>query len=156
MGFKKSELLEEIAHKRIDFSGDRFLELDFRKRAMPYGKKKALIDSALSIQSSSKRINVIKKELENKSLSDVERERLEAESNQIAAQINNMLTPLVDYLAGTERRPPAIVKWDLMGDDDQPLPINREEIEDLDDQTISFIAWQLLNASDVGEENAKS
>lgn len=167
MAIKKRELLEEIAHKRIDFLGPdgkpdgRFLDIDYRRRAMPYGKKKALMDSALGIQGSVKRIETINKKLENKSLSDVERERFEAERHAILVEVNQLTEPLVDYLGGIENqgpdgqtvvvRPPAIVNWDLLGDDDQPVPINRAEIEDLDEATLSFIAWQLLNGADVGE-----
>jgi hypothetical protein len=156
LGFKKSDLLDETVSKRIDFPDGKFLLIDYRKRVMPYGKKKALIDNALNIQANIKRLASIAKELENKSLSDVERERNEAESHSITSQINNWSVPLVDYLAGKDKRPPAIVKWDLTGEDDQPLPITRDEIEDLDEQTISFIAWQLLNASDAGEESKAS
>lgn len=155
MGFKKSELLEEIKSKRIDFADGKFLLIDYRVRAMPYKKRKMLIDGALSVQSNLKRMKSIQKELENKSLSEVERERKEAEVTEISRQINNYNAPLVDYLGGTEdkKRPPAIVKWDLLDDNDQPLPVTREEIEDFDEETLSFLAWQLLGGADVGEAN---
>lgn len=159
---KKSELLEEIRHKRIEFKGPddkpngKSLNVDYRVKAMPYGKKRRLMENAMNIQGSVKRLQVISKELENKSLSDVQRERLEEEQKTLMQQISGFNEPLVEYLAGNERRQPAIVHWDLMADDDTMIPITREEIEDLDEETISFIAWQLLSGADSGEAQGAS
>lgn len=156
MGFKKSELLEEIKHTRIDFPNGKFLDIDFRVRAMPYGKKAKLLETAFGAQGMSKRLTAIGKDLENRSLGEVERERLEAEQGTIRKTLAQFMHPLVDYLGGTSSRPPAIAAWDLLGDNDEPLPVTREEIEDLDEETISFIAWQLLGATDVGEAKGAS
>lgn len=155
MGFDKSELLEEIKSKRIDFPSGQFLLIDYRARVMPYRKRKLLMDSVLNIQSSGKRLKSIQKELENKSLGEVNRERLEDEIVGIMRMANEASGPLVDYLGGSKPdearpRPPAIVKWDLTNNG-AVVPVNREEIEDLDPETLSFIAWELLNAGDVGE-----
>lgn len=159
---KKSELLEEIRHKRIEFEGPdgkpngKTLDIDYRVKAMPYGKKRRLMENAVNIQGSIKRLQAIGKALENKSLSEVEQERFEEERKSIMQQIGGFNEPLVEYLAGNERRRPAIVSWDLLADDDSMIPITREEIEDLDEETISFIAWQLLSGTDSGEAQGTS
>lgn len=159
---KKSELLEEVRHKKIEFQGPdgkpngKCLDIDYRVKAMPYGKKRRLMENALSIQGRAKRLQAIAKLLDNKSASEVERERLETERSEIMQQIGTFNEPLVEYLAGNERRQPAIVKWDLMADDETMIPITREEIEDLDEETISFIAWQLLSGADSGEAGTPS
>jgi len=154
---KKSELLEEVRHKKIEFQGPdgkpngKSLNVDYRVKAMPYGKKRKLMENAMSIQGQSKRITAIGKLLENKSNSQVETERLEAERGEIMRQISEFNEPLVDYLAGNDRRLPALVTWDLQNDDESVIPITREEIEDLDEETISFVAWQLLSGANPGE-----
>jgi hypothetical protein len=153
---KKSELLDEVRHKRIEFETDgkpngKTLDIDYRVKAMPYGKKRRLMENALNIQGSVKRLQAVGKALENKSLSEVEQERFEEERKTIMQQISGFNEPLVEYLAGNERRLPALVNWDLLADDESVIPINREEIEDLDEETISFIAWQLLSGTDSGE-----
>lgn len=160
MGFRRQELLEIIKTKRIEFPGsdgkpsDKFLDIDYRVKAMSHGRKKPLMDNVFSIQSSAVRAKKLSKDLENKSLSEVERERLQGEVGEIAHQIQSLVEPLVDYLAGTDKSPAAIVKWDLLDDFDAPLPITREVITDLDEETISTIAWALLGDTSVGESNA--
>lgn len=159
---KKSELLEEVRHKKIEFQGPdgkpngKSLNVDYRVKAMPYGKKRRLMENAISIQGQSKRIAAIGKLLENKSNGQVETERLEAERGEIMRQISEFNEPLVDYLAGNDRRLPALVSWDLQNDDESVIPITREEIEDLDEETLSFIAWQLLSGADQGEAGTLS
>src|SRR4026208_1789400 len=107
---KKSELLDEIRHKSINFVGPdgkpngKSLNVDYRVKAMPYGKKQKLLENALSVQGWVKRVQAIGKLQENKSASEVEKERLEAEKNELTRQIAAFNSPLVDYLAGNDRR----------------------------------------------------
>lgn len=153
MAIERQELLEIIKRKRIDFATGGFLDIDYRIKSMPYGKKKVLMDNVYSIQASSKRIRHLQKELEAPNLSEVERERAQDEVAQIMARVQSLVPPIVDYLVGSEdgKQKPAIVKWDFL-DNGVPIPITRDSFNELlDEETISFIGWQLLGDTSVGE-----
>jgi hypothetical protein len=171
MGFKRSEyILQETKTKRIYFGDQkadykygeadnrRFLDITYRIHAMSHGRKQRLMSNVFSIQEKAKRIKEIQKVLEDKNRPAQDREAAQDETSRIMQDVQLLIPPLVDYLGGTPDsdppRPPAIVSWDLLGDDNQPLAITRFEIEELDEEAISKIAWELLGDSSPGESNA--
>jgi hypothetical protein len=155
MGFKKSELYQETLPFTITFPHGGVLNCEKRMKTMPYGQIKQLGAMARDTENKTSRIRQIDKELSNRSLSEVTRERLEKEKTELNASMADSVGPLVDYLVGTDLQMPALVKWDLTDDDDIVLPLNREQMESLDPETISIIAADTIQAGRVGEANGQ-
>jgi len=152
MGFDVTDLREE-KNKRITFPNGKYLDIGYRIKAMPYSKKKVLMDNVFALQGNAQRAKRLTKDLENQSLSDVERERNQSELAHIAETAHALTEPLVDYLVGTAKRPGALISWDLT-DNGEPVAITRESITELlDEETITFIAWQLFGDNEVGKQN---
>lgn len=173
MAIKLSErILGETKTKRIYFGPERpadykfgetddrpFLDIEYRLHAMSHGRKKSLMSNVFSIQDKAKRIKGIQRTLEDANRPEQDREAAQSEMSRIMQDVQLLIPPLADYLGGIPDndppRPPAIVRWDLLDDQGQPMPITRDVINELDEEMISKIAWELLGDSSPGEAQGR-
>jgi hypothetical protein len=162
---QKSEFYKsKTAEKEIVFDDGEKLVVQFATIKQPYRWKKDLLGMIQESQKLvkdagqlNKRIGAKRAELE---ASEDEGRKvglqtaisaLETELKAVNEQVKDYTAPFADYLILEDNSPRRVLLgWDLV-DGDEAVECNREQLEDLPDEVIVFIAGQLLSEGEVGE-----
>jgi hypothetical protein len=130
MPIKDTARATETGTVNVVFAPGTDLDVTFRRNAFPYKKQKALNDISRDVQQKGRRAKQIAKQLEDKSLSEVDRERLEAEAEQINSTGFTQVEELLTALAGDNGKPGLLIQWDWFIDDEmtQRVPITTEDL----------------------------
>jgi hypothetical protein len=160
MATSREERQARTAKTTAKLNDDDELELEYRRTGNTYGKVKPLWEQSSEGVRKTARAAKIKKELENKSLSDVERERLQAEASELDGSVIPTVVAMLDWLAPTDEnevRP--VVDWEFYADKahTQKIPFTRAALEsELEPAEIIALAHHILGALNAGESKPSS
>lgn len=171
---KKSKFYESVvATKKIEFEDengnkipDEVLNVTYAKVKRPYKQTKAWLAMSRESQELIKAQGDVKKRLavrqgdlssaegdEEKANIQKQVETLNAELQSINGQVKDYIEPFANFLIPSDDSPrKVLLNWDLLDENDEAIPATREELEDLPDEVIVFIAGQLLSEGETGEE----